>query len=831
MHPVKKIRLFILLLLLVITAVSTRRTKQPLSGKMQSPIDYFWAQRAFPAGKVPSDAYYAAQRWADSRAGMRDNSLNWEFAGPTHVSGRITDVAMHPGDTLTIYAASASGGVWKSDDEGESWIPISDQLPTLSIGDIALDPSDKNTLYVGTGEPNAGGGSVAYDGQGLFKTTDGGATWTSLGLLETGSIGRVVVDPTNPQRLFVAAMGTLFANNPERGIYRSDDGGATWNKSLFVNDSTGGVDLAIHPFNPDTVYAVTWQRVRRPEKRVYGGPGSAIWRSTDGGDSWTKLQNGLPAAGNGRIGIDISASNPNVLYAIYADITGFYKGVYKSMDSGNSWEQLPSESNPVYYSFGWWFGQIRIHPHHPDEVFTLGVDWVKTTDGGDFWQEVSPVYLHADYHALYIHPEKPSFQVAGNDGGIYISRDAGASWVHKPFPITQFYTTEINNRYPALLSGGAQDNGTWRSKQGGIDDWEFFSGGDGFVTLVHPTDTSIYYASSQYGGMSGSNGATAPLSDRYNWNSPYILAPQNPNILYFGAERLFKSTNGGLDWTAISDDLSNGDQGQNGVVYGTITTIAASPQTAGVIWAGTDDGNVWFSANDGASWEKVSDTLPKRWITRVVADPFDKNAALVCLSGFRKFDNKAHVYRTVDQGQTWQNVSGDLPDVPVNDLVIDPQSPENVWYIATDAGVFETRDGGMHWLPCNANLPKVPVVDLVFHAPTRSIAAATYGRAMYRATLPDITGVLTPSNREPVQIFPNPVAETATVVFQNTVAGRITMQLYNGAGQFLRTAFQGEMMAGENRQTFSAEGLAPGVYLLAIRSSSGALKWCKWVKQ
>lgn len=822
--------LLVLLALLLLAAIPFNRVARPLTGKLSSPMDYFWAQRAYPEGKVPSSAFYAAQRHAAGMANLRDNNLQWEFAGPTHVSGRITDVTMHPDDTLTIYAASASGGVWKSADAGENWTPVSDQLPTLSIGDIALDPSDKNTLYVGTGEPNAGGGSLAYDGQGLFKTTDGGNTWSSLGLAETGSIGRVVVDPENPNRIFVAAMGTLFANNAERGIFRSDDGGVSWSKTLFVNDSTGGIDLAVHPLDPDTVFAVTWQRVRRPDKRVYGGPGCAIWRSTDGGDTWMKLQNGLPASNNGRIGIDISASDPNVMYAIYADITGFYKGVYKSTDGGNTWAQLSGDSNPFYYNFGWWFGQIRVHPHHPDEVFTLGVDWVKTTDGGDSWDFVSPVYLHADYHALYIHPEKPAFQIAGNDGGIYISTNAGATWTHKPFPITQFYSTEINYLYPELLSGGAQDNGTWRSTQGGIDDWEFFNGGDGFVTLVNPADTSIYYAASQYGGMSGSNGASAPLSARYNWNTPYIFAPQNPNIMYFGAERMFKSTDGGLDWAEISGDLSNGNPGQNGVVFGTITTIAASPQSAGLVWAGTDDGNVWVTENDGDNWQKVSDTLPTRWVTQVVADPYDKNTAMVCLSGFRYFDQMAHLYRTTDLGQTWQAVDGDLPDVPVNDLVIDPANPAFVWYVATDVGVFETQDGGMHWSPCNANLPKVPVVDLVFHVPTRSMAAATYGRAMYRATLPPVSGVQSPYQLQQVKITPNPVWESATISFRNDRTQQVKVDIYNHAGHYLRTVFSGELPPGEHRVALPAEGLAAGVYLLGVRAASGAASWEKWVK-
>ncbi|MBC7774205.1 MAG: T9SS type A sorting domain-containing protein, partial [Phycisphaerae bacterium] len=784
------------------------------------PSDYLWAQRAFPYGFVPSEAYYAALEHVQSQAQVRDNALVWEFAGPTNASGRITDVAMHPSDSLTIYAASASGGVWKSTDAGENWTPITDGLPSLSIGDIAIDPSDKNTLYVGTGEPNGGGGSVTYDGRGIFKSTDGGGSWTSLGLEASGSIGRIEVDPENPNRIFVAAMGHLFSNNSERGIFRSEDGGASWQKTLFVNDSTGGIDLSIHPLDPDTVFAVTWQRTRQPNKRVYGGPGCAIWRSTDGGDNWEKLITGLPDSTLGRIGIAISPSEPSILYAIYADETGLFKGIFKSTDTGNSWFAL-SGGDPGYPGFGWWFGQIRVHPKHPDEVYTLGLDWAKTTDGGMSWTGVSQ-WLHADYHALYIHPANPGFQVVGNDGGIFISTDTGATWEHRPFPIMQFYTSEINFQYPALFSGGAQDVGTWRSLFGGLDDWERFSGSDGFVTLVNPQDSSIFYAGYQYGGFWGSNGASAPMSVRYNWNTPYIFDPNDPSIMYFGAEKLFKSTDGGLAWEAISDDLSNGPTGENGVQYGTITTIAASPSNADLLWVGTDDGNVWVTSDGGGNWTKVSGSLPKRWVTRLVADPVGEYSALVCLSGYRHFDDMAHIYRTTDNGETWENVSGNLPDLPVNDLVLDPADPNNIWYIATDAGVFETNNGGIDWQPCNKGLPTVPVTDLTLHAPTRTLAAATFGRSMFRAQLPPPpSGTYSPQTVDNVRVFPNPFgyqAQVSFIVFEKQAA---RLDLFDLSGKKLKTLFAGELQAGGQVFELDGNGLNAGVYLLKLEGEKG----------
>jgi len=727
---------------------------------------------------------------------------------------------MHHTDLQTIYAATASGGVWKSPNAGASWQPISDNLPSLSIGDIAIDHSDKNTIYCGTGETNGGGGSVTYDGRGVFKSPDGGQNWTSLGLENTGSIGRIEVDPENPNRIFVAAMGHLFNNNPERGLYRSDDGGQTWQKKLFVNDSVGVIDLAIHPLDPDTVFAVTWERIRRPNKRVYGGPGCGIWRSADGGDTWTKLAGGLPTTDVGRIGIAISRSNPSTLYAVYANTIGYFTGTFKSTNNGNTWSALSVSSDPDYSSYGWWFGQIRVDPTNPDKIYNLGLDWVKSTNGGNNWTGVSP-YLHADYHALYIHPANPNFMVVGNDGGIYISTDGGGFWEHKPFPITQFYTSEIDFQNPTNFYGGAQDNGTWRTLTGNTDDWETIFGGDGFVTRVNPENDFLWYAEYQYGGFSGTNGAGAPSSLRYNWNTPYIFDPNNPDIMYIGAEKLFKSINGGLNWNAISNDLSNGPTGQNGIVYGTVTTIDASPIDGNVLWVGTDDGNVWFTANGGANWTKVSTTLPKRWITRVVADLWNKNTAYVCLSGFRHSDDIAHIYKTTNNGQSWSSVSGNLPDVPVNDLILDPAEP-NTWYIATDVGVFVTYNGGDGWEPFGINLPNVPVLDLTFHAPSRTMAAATFGRSMFRATLPLPTGTVSPEIVDNVTIVPNPFSNETAISFSVFEKQNAQLEVFDISGKCVKTLFAGALQAGEHRFELAGEGLAAGVYFVIMKGRGGS---------
>ncbi len=793
------------------------------------PSDYLWAQRAFPYGTVPSEPYYEAIAWTKNQAQARGGGADWQLAGPTNVGGRITDVTMHPSDQQTIYAATASGGVWKSENTGDTWSPITDALPSLSIGDIALDPSDKNTLYVGTGEPNGGGGSITYDGRGVFKSIDAGNSWTSLGLEETGSIGRIEVDPVHPKRIFVAAMGHLFANNPERGVFRSEDGGDTWQKTLFVNDSTGAIDIAINPLYPDTVFAVSWQRTRRPNKRMYGGPGCAIWRSTNGGSNWAKLSIGLPTSNLGRIGIAISPSQPSTLYAIYADENGSFKGIYKSTNNGDAWVHL-NGGDPGYPGFGWWFGQIRVHPNNPDEVYAMGLDWTKTTDGGQFWSDASE-YLHADYHALYIHPANADLQVVGNDGGLFISKDAGTTWTHRPFPVTQFYTSEIDFQHPSNLYGGVQDNGTWRTTTGNLDDWEQIFGGDGFVTLVNPLNNSIIYGESQYGGFEGTNGAGTPPSSRYNWNTPYIFDPQDPSVMYLGAEKLFKSTNAGLNWTPISGDLSNGPTGQNGVQYGTITSISASALNNQVLWVGTDDGNVWVTSNGGGNWSKVSASLPKRWVTRVVAIPNDEQWALVCLSGFRHFEDIAHVYLSTNQGQSWQNVSANLPDVPVNDLVVDPSDPSNSWYIGTDVGVFRTSDRGGSWQPFNAGLPTVPVTDLTVHAATRTIVAATFGRSMFRTEMPPSVSTNSPQMIDNVVIAPNPMLDYVQIFFVVHEKQAIRLDLFDLSGKRVKTMYAGELSSGKQDIEMEVSDLPKGVYLLKMEGENGAGFCRKIVKQ
>ena len=766
------------------------------------PNDWLYFQRAFPNGKIDKRVYRAAKNIGLRMRAQPNAARNtlytqaWQVEGPFNIGGRISAIAMPNSDSNKIYAGAASGGVFLSEDAGSSWTPIFDDALSLSIGDIAIAASNEDIIYVGTGEANAGGGSLAYDGEGVYNSFDGGDTWNPLGLSEVGSIGKVIIHPDNPNTVFVGAMGDLFGDSPHQGVYKSTNSGISWEKVLFVNDSTGVIDMAINPDNPNIVYAATWQRVRRPQRRSYGGDGSGLYRSLDGGDTWTELTNGLPTQGaeKGRIGIAVAPSQPNTVYAVYADANGFLQGMYRSDNNGNSWTTKSIEGI-INVSFMWWFGKLAVDPIHPETVYFMGFIPHKSTDGGDSWSSIFN-NTHVDQHALAVHPSNTDQLVLGNDGGIFISYDGGNT-MQKSFdlPITQFYTCEIDEQFPERLYGGTQDNSSMRTLTGALDDWDIISGGDGFYTLVDPTNNLFVYTESQYGGfrrsIDGGFNFTLALfgideTDRRNWNTPVAFDPSDPTILFYGTNRLYKSTNRALTWAPLTSDLTNGS-GNGNIPYGTITTIGVSEVDSDILWAGTDDGNVWVSANGGANMTKVSDALPLRWVTRVVPHPELTTTAYLTLSGFRYNNNEANIYKTEDLGQTWIDIASNLPDVPVNDLIVQPES--NVLFAATDIGVFYSEDDGDSWDLLGTDMPIVVVTELDYHEPTKTLVAATFGRSIYTYNLDESTNTNEPVNlnAELIQVYPNPTSDWVNIdlqAFQFTDA--LSIELYNAKGQLIQ---------------------------------------------
>ncbi len=821
-------RYYLLVILLALLLANCHFSREELLEEVSTenkhlPSDYFFQQRAYPKNKIDQNAYKSALAYRErtrKQATKRNNT--WEFAGPINVGGRVTDIEMFPDDLNTIFVGAASGGIFKSTDQGENWQPIFDDAASLSIGDITI-ASDR-TIYVGTGEANAGGGSLAYDGVGVYKSVDEGAAWGWKGLADVGSIGKVVVNPNDANEVYVAAMGHLFDNNADRGVYRSQDGGDNWEQVLFVSDSTGAIDLAIDPINPNVLYAAMWERIRRPNKRQYGGATSGIYKSTDGGDTWNELTNDLPSlpADKGRIGVAVAPSDPNILMAIYAERDGALQGIYKSTNAGTNWNQVDDIGS---VPFMWWFGKIFIHPETPDIVFAPGLDLFRSRNGGLSFANVSSGDMHVDQHAVFIHPLNTSLVVAGNDGGVYISTSGGSGWQKKnTLPITQFYTCEIDFLNPRNLYGGTQDNGTNRTLTGDFDGWQPIFGGDGFRVLVDPTDNQFIYAEAQRGafgrsidgGLSfvfGTNGIAN--NDRNNWNTPVAMDFNNPSTLYFGTQRIYKSTNRAANWSAISPDLSNGNQSTN-LTFGTVTSIDVSKVNGNIIYAGTDDGNVWNTLDGGATWTKLSDNLPNRWVTDVATDPINQATAYAVYSGYRFGENIGHIYKTVDNGNSWTAISGNLPDIPLNALIVNPANTDQL-FVASDIGVFETKDGGIDWTLLSTELPNVIVTDLDFHAPTNRLVAATYGRGLYAYEVGETTLIVESSVVDlKLRVFPNPVSDVLTIAFE--LEKRTTLEAYltNITGTKVKHIAIETLNEGAHKWRTEIGALVTGQYFLVM---------------
>ncbi|MBI4405684.1 MAG: glycosyl hydrolase [Deltaproteobacteria bacterium] len=704
------------------------------------PNDWFLFQRTFPQLVFDPEARLRAfQAEKNFIQSSKVEGGNWEEIGPTNIGGRITDIDSHPRMKDRIFIGTACGGVFRSDDGGKQWKPMLDLEASLSIGDIAIDPQDPNTVWAATGEANSSGSS--YPGTGIYLSTDGGNSWSHKGLPRSYHIGRVVVDPTDSNTVYVAVLGNLYSTNSERGVYRTHNKGETWERLLFANDRTGAVDLVLNPKDPKILYAATWDRIRYPHVFEPGGSGSALYKSIDGGDHWERLQTGVPQGQTtGRIGIAISPSNPDTLYAMFDDTKKYFNGVYKSTDGGKKWTRTNDGPLSGFYSyFGWWFGNLRVDPKDPDIVYALGLTLYKTSNGGKGWSNINGV-MHVDHHALFIDPTNSRKLYSGNDGGFYVSNDGGSSWEGPAkIGVTQFYDIAMDPTRPERLYGGTQDNGTVGTKTGKPHEWKRILGGDGFNVLVDPVEPSVMYAEMQYGDLfkSVNEGAyfedITPSHERANWNTPILLEPNDHQILYYGGNKLLRSTNAGNSWKEISPDLSNGPVADK-KNFGTITTLAIPKADSKVIYAGTDDGNVWCTTDSGANWKKLNASLPKRWVTRLIVAPEQPGRVFVTLSGFKIAENESHVFMSEDFGANWKSIDGNLPQVPVNVIRLDANRAGTL-FVGTDVGVYVTHDSGEKWAPLGRGLPMVPVLDLLVDPRNRRLVAGTHGRSMYQLAL------------------------------------------------------------------------------------------------
>ena len=706
------------------------------------------------------------------------SGLKLRAIGPALTSGRVADIAIDPSDKRTWYVGAAAGGVWKSTNGGISFSPVFDGQGSFSIGTVVIDHSNPSTVWVGTGENNAQR-VVAY-GDGVYKSIDGGKSWTNMGLKHSEHIGRILIDPRNSDVVYVAAQGPLWKGGGDRGLYKTEDGGKTWKKILAGdNDWTGVNDVQLDPRNPDVLVATTWQRVRRVYTFVAGGPGSAVWRSTDAGKTWAKSQSGFPSVDLGRIGLSRSPADPDVIYAI-AEAADKKGGFFRSSDGGASWEKMSD-----HQSGGNYYNEIFADPKNVDRVYAVEPILQVTDDGGKSFHRVGERNKHVDNHVVWIDPDETDHLVIGDDGGVYETFDGGKTYRFAAnIPITQYYRVATDNSKPFYrVFGGAQDNfsvggpSRTRNTTGPTNaDWFITAGGDGFGSVVDPVDPNTVYAESQFGNLSRFNLATGDVmgiqpseepgtpGPRWGWDSPLFISPFNHNRIYFASNRLFVSADRGDSWRVISPDLSRSidrnrlrvmghvqsvdavAKNASTTLFGVVLTIAESPIQEGLLFAGTDDGKVSISENGGGSWRSIDhvagtpDTAP---VFKILPSQHNANVVYAAFNNHQAGDFKPYVMKSTDLGRTWTSITGDLPDGSVYVLAED-HVDRDLLFAGTEWGLFVTRDGGRKWLKLNGGMPTIQVRDLTIQKRENDLVVATFGRAFY--VLDDITPLRTISD-------------------------------------------------------------------------------------
>lgn len=780
------------------------------------------------------------------RDSSRFKNLRFRNVGPA-AGGRVSRACGVPGDPLTYYAATASGGVWKSMDGGIRWRPIFDDQPIASIGAIAVAPSDPNVIYVGSGEANIRGNVAA--GNGIYKSTDAGKTWRHVWKQE-GQIGTIVVHPLHSNIAFAAVLGHAFGPNKERGVYRTKDGGKTWELVLHKNAETGASDVCFDQSNPTILFAGLWQARRRPWEMTSGGPGSGLYVSRDGGDTWKQITttkadgspSGLPDGIMGKIGVGVAPSNGNRVYALIEHDKG---GLFRSDDGGVSWSLI--NDHRALRQRAWYYTTLTIHPNNADVVWFPQVSMLKTSDAGRTLQRVRGIH-HGDHHDLWMDPKNPDRMIGANDGGVDVSTNGGATWFAPPLPITQFYHVATDNRTPYYISGAAQDLGTFCGPSnslnfGGINpgDWYYVGGGEAGHTAHHPTDSNIVYAG-EYAGIitrydhrtrqsynvsvyptnpSGHGGER--LQYRFQWTAPIHISPHDPNTVYHGANVIFKTTDGGATWSPVSGDLTRNDKnkqqwsggpitGDNtGVeMYCTVFAVTESPAKAGVIWSGSDDGVVQVTLDGGKSWTNVTKNIPEmpEWgtVSIIEASKTEAGTAYLVVDNHRMDDMKPYLWKTTDFGKTWKKLSAKLPQDIYLHVVREDHKKRGMLYLGTERGLMFSHDDGNTWTPLKMNFPTVAVHDLVVK--NNDLVVGTHGRSFW--VLDDLTAIrelaggvpnddiallpvqnstrwLYGSNDGEYGSMPNPASGMMMHYWLKAKASSATLEILDANGNFIRS--------------------------------------------
>ncbi|WP_336127748.1 VPS10 domain-containing protein [Mesoflavibacter sp. CH_XMU1422-2] len=769
-------------------------------------------------------------------------NVPFENIGPTVMSGRVVDLAVNPENPTEFYVGYASGGVWHTTNNGTSFTPILDNAQTQNVGDIAVDWNTR-TIWVGTGENNASRSS--YAGIGILKSTDNGKSWQHVGLPNSQHVGRILINPNNPEEVVVGVTGSLYSKSVDRGVYKTKDGGKTWIKTLYIDDVSGIIDMQHAPNDYNIMFATSWTKDRKAWNFDGSGNNSAIYKSTDAGETWQKVsteKSGFPTGnGVGRIGLAVYDSN--IVYAIHdsqfrrpsegekdennglqkddfksmtkdaflkledkklnnflktngfqekyraenvkqmvrsgnvkpADIAAYLEDansmlfdtpvigaeVYKSNDGGITWSKTHDDYiDDLYYSYGYYFGHIYVSPANKEHLYIYGVPILKSKDGGKTFTSISAENVHADHHALWINSKNPNHLINGNDGGVNITYDDGETWIKNNSPsVGQFYAINVDNQTPYNVYGGLQDNGVWKGANNAPEDrswqqygqypWEMIMGGDGMQIEIDNRNPNIVYTGYQFGNYYRLNLDTEEQTYiqpkhqlgespyRFNWQTPIQLSSHNQDILYLGGNKLMRSLDQGNTWEAISDDLTKGGKKGN-VAYGTLTSISESPFQFGLIYAGSDDGLLHITKNGGASWQNISTSFPKDlWVSRVIASSHKKERVYATLNGYRWDDFSVYIYRSDDYGQTWKNISSNVPMSPVNVIKEDPVN-QNILYLGTDNGAYVSFNKGETWQAFSKGLPAVAVHDLVIHEDTNDLLLATHGRSIYKTNVANL---------------------------------------------------------------------------------------------
>ena len=740
----RRLTLFVILLATFAFSQSKKASKQAKSSEK-------------PAASTPASAHALNESLF--------SAMRWRQVGPFR-GGRVLAVTGVPGEPNVFYFGAVSGGIWKSTDAGVNWEPIFDKENIASIGSIAVSSSDHNIIYAGSGEACIRG-NISY-GDGVYKSMDGGRTWKNMGLKDTRHIGAVIIDPKNPNIVFVAALGHAYGRNTERGLYRSADGGANWQKVLYKDDTTGAIDVVFDPNNSNTLFASLWQVYRTPWSLNSGGPGSGLYKSTDGGTTWRHLEgSGLPSGIMGRIGVSVSGADSSRVYAMIESKDG---GLYRSDDGGENWIRMNEDGR--LRQRAWYFTHIFADPKSADTVYVLNTGMFRSTDAGRTFNLVPAP--HGDHHGLWIDPDNPQRLINGNDGGATISTDGGKTWTTQyNQPTAQFYHVLTDNRWPYYIYGAQQDNSTIAIKSFdddgviGRQDWFAVGGGESGYIAPYPPDPNIVYAGAEYVTtrfdkrteqlvdisvlpLDPSGNGAEKLIHRFQWTSPLFVSPHDPNTLYTAGEVMFKSTNGGQSWAQISPDLTRNDKSKQkpsgGPItlditsveyYDTIFAAAESPVKKDLLWAGTDDGLVWTSANGGEHWSNVTPKELPEWSMISIIEPshYDAAGVYIAVDRHKLDDFRPFIYRTRDSGKSWTLISNGIPEGSYVRSVREDPVRKGLLYAGTETGVYFSIDDGENWQPLKLNLPTVPIHDLNIHQD--DLIVATHGRSFW--VLDDIT--------------------------------------------------------------------------------------------